>query len=68
MNTAIFPIKLVLSPAQSPILNMNFPLTRLIYHLFEGITVLLVPGDQIGLDKSIRLGFGYDVQKASRVL
>jgi aspartate/methionine/tyrosine aminotransferase len=31
-------------------------------------SVLLAPGDQFGLDKGIRVGFGYDIQKTLRGL
>jgi len=31
-------------------------------------SVLLVPGDQFGLDKGIRVGFGYDIQKTLKGL
>jgi len=31
-------------------------------------SVLLVPGDQFGLDIGIRVGFGYDIQKTLKGL
>ena len=31
-------------------------------------SVLLVPGGQFGLDKGIRVGFGYDIQKTLKGL
>ena len=31
-------------------------------------SVVLVPGDQFGLDKGIRVGFGYDIQKTLKGL
>jgi hypothetical protein len=31
-------------------------------------SVVLVPGDQFGLDNGIRVGFGYDIQKTVKGL
>lgn len=42
--------------------------TDLIDKLREESSVLLVPGDQFGLDKGIRVGFGYDIQKTMKGL
>ena len=43
----------------------DFPInsTTLIDRLREESSVLMVPGEQFGLDKGIRVGFGYDIQK-----
>jgi aspartate/methionine/tyrosine aminotransferase len=48
----------------------DFPInsTDLIYRLMKEKSVLLVPGDQFGLDKGIRVGFGYDIQKTLKGL
>lgn len=48
----------------------DFPInsTDLINHLLKEKSVLLVPGDQFGLDKGIRVGFGYDIQKTLKGL
>ena len=42
--------------------------TTLIDQLRKESSVLLVPGDQFGLDKGIRVGFGYDIQKTVKGL
>ena len=42
--------------------------TTLIDQLRKESSVLLVPGDHFGLDKGIRVGFGYDIQKTVRGL
>jgi aspartate/methionine/tyrosine aminotransferase len=42
--------------------------TDLIERLRIEKSVLLVPGDQFGLDKGIRVGFGYDIQKTLKGL
>ncbi len=42
--------------------------TDLINRLLKERSVLLVPGDQFGLDKGIRVGFGYDMQKTLKGL
>jgi hypothetical protein len=42
--------------------------TDLIDRLRIEKSVLLVPGDQFGLDKGIRVGFGYDIQKTLKGL
>jgi len=42
--------------------------TALIDQLRKEASVLLVPGDQFGLDKGIRVGFGYDIQKTVKGL
>ncbi|MGB2954435.1 MAG: aminotransferase class I/II-fold pyridoxal phosphate-dependent enzyme [Anaerolineales bacterium] len=46
-------------------IEYDFPInsTALIDRLRKESSVLLVPGDQCGLDKGIRVGFGYDIQK-----
>ena len=48
----------------------NFPInsTTLIERLRKESSVLLVPGEHFGLDKGIRVGFGYDIQKTMRGL
>jgi aspartate/methionine/tyrosine aminotransferase len=48
----------------------DFPInsTDLINRLRKEKSVLLVPGDQLGLDKGIRVGFGYDIQKTMKGL
>jgi len=48
----------------------DFPInsTTLIDRLRMESSVLLVPGEQFGLDKGIRVGFGYDIQKTMRGL
>jgi len=48
----------------------DFPInsTDLINRLLKEKSVLLVPGDQFGLDKGIRVGFGYDIQKTLKGL
>ncbi len=48
----------------------DFPInsTTLIDRLRKESSVLLVPGDQFGLDKGIRVGFGYDIQKSIKGL
>ena len=48
----------------------DFPInsTTLINRLREESSVLLVPGDHFGLDKGIRVGFGYDIQKTMKGL
>jgi aspartate/methionine/tyrosine aminotransferase len=48
----------------------DFPInsTDLIYRLMKEKSVLLVPGDQFGLEKGIRVGFGYDIQKTLKGL
>ncbi len=48
----------------------DFPInsTTLIDRLREESSVLLVPGDQCGLDKGIRVGYGYDIQKTLKGL
>jgi aspartate/methionine/tyrosine aminotransferase len=38
--------------------------TELINRLIAEKSVLLTPGDHFGLDKGIRIGFGYDVEKS----
>jgi len=42
--------------------------TTLIDQLRKESSVLLVPGDQFGLDKGIRVGFGHDIQKTVKGL
>ena len=42
--------------------------TALIDQLRMDSSVLLVPGDQFGLDKGIRVGFGYDIKKTMKGL
>jgi aspartate/methionine/tyrosine aminotransferase len=42
--------------------------TALIDRLREESSVLLCPGDQFGLDKGIRVGFGYDIEKTLKGL
>ena len=37
--------------------------TELIHRLRAEQSVLLVPGDQLGLDRGIRTGYGYDLEK-----
>jgi hypothetical protein len=34
----------------------------------EVCSVLVAPGDQFGLEKGIRVGFGYDIQKTMKGL
>jgi hypothetical protein len=48
----------------------DFPInsTTLIDRLRMESSVLLVPGEQFGLDKGIRVGFGYDIQKTMKGL
>jgi len=48
----------------------DFPInsTELINRLRMEKSVLLIPGDQCGLDKGIRVGYGYDIQKTLRGL
>ena len=48
----------------------DFPInsTDLIGYLRKEKSVLLVPGDQFGLEKGIRLGFGYDIGKTLKGL
>jgi aspartate/methionine/tyrosine aminotransferase len=48
----------------------DFPInsTTLIDRLRKESSVLLVPGEQFGLEKGIRVGFGYDIQKTMRGL
>ena len=48
----------------------DFPInsTDLIDRVREQKSVLLVPGDQFGLDKGIRVGYGYDIQKTLKGL
>jgi hypothetical protein len=48
----------------------DFPInsTTLIDRLRKESSVLLVPGEQFGLDKGIRVGFGYDIQKTMKGL
>jgi aspartate/methionine/tyrosine aminotransferase len=48
----------------------DFPInsTDLISRLIKEKSVLLVPGDHFGLDKGIRVGFGYDIQKTLKGL
>ncbi len=48
----------------------DFPIisTTLIDRLRKESSVLLVPGEHFGLDKGIRTGFGYDIQKTMRGL
>ena len=48
----------------------DFPInsTDLIERLRTEKSVLLVPGDQFGLEKGIRVGFGYDIQKTLKGL
>jgi aspartate/methionine/tyrosine aminotransferase len=48
----------------------DFPInsTELIDRLMKEKSVLMVPGDQCGLDKGIRVGFGYDIQKTLKGL
>jgi len=48
----------------------DFPInsTDLINRVREQKSVLLVPGDQFGLDMGIRVGFGYDIQKTLKGL
>ena len=42
--------------------------TALIEKLRKESSVLVAPGDQFGLDKGIRVGFGYDIQKTMKGL
>jgi hypothetical protein len=42
--------------------------TSLIDQLREESSVLLVPGEYFGLEKGIRTGFGYDIQKTLKGL
>jgi aspartate/methionine/tyrosine aminotransferase len=42
--------------------------TSLIDQLRKEKSVLLAPGDQFGLDKGIRVGFGYDIRKTIKGL
>ena len=48
----------------------DFPInsTTLIDRLRKESSVLLVPGEHFGLDKGIRTGFGYDIQKTLKGL
>jgi len=48
----------------------DFPInsTTLIDRLRMESSVLLVPGEQFGLDKGIRVGFGYDIRKTMKGL
>ncbi len=48
----------------------DFPInsTTLIDRLRKESSALLVPGEQFGLDKGIRTGFGYDIQKTLKGL
>ncbi len=48
----------------------DFPInsTTLIDRLRKESSLLLVPGEQFGLEKGIRVGFGYDIQKTLRGL
>jgi len=48
----------------------DFPInsTTLIDRLRKESSALLVPGEQFGLDKGIRVGFGYDIQKTMKGL
>ncbi len=48
----------------------DFPIdsTTLIERLREESSVLLVPGEQFGLNKGIRVGFGHDIQKTMKGL
>jgi hypothetical protein len=48
----------------------DFPInsTDLINRLISEKSVLLVPGNHFGLDKGIRVGFGYDIQKTLKGL
>jgi len=48
----------------------DFPInsTDLINRLLKEKSVLLVPGDQFGLDKGIRVGFGHDIQRTLKGL
>jgi aspartate/methionine/tyrosine aminotransferase len=48
----------------------DFPInsTTLIDRLRKESSVLLVPGEHFGLDKGIRVGFGYDIQKTMKGL
>jgi aspartate/methionine/tyrosine aminotransferase len=48
--------------------NLPINSSDLIYRLIKEKSVLLVPGDQFGLDKGIRVGFGYDIQKTLKGL
>ena len=48
----------------------DYPISssELIDQLRKESSVLLAPGDQFGLDKGIRVGFGYDIQKTLKGL
>lgn len=48
----------------------DFPIssTDLFIKIREECSVLVAPGDQFGLDKGIRVGFGYDIQKTIKGL